>query len=351
MIRRMTIPSAAAADPFVSVVIPCRNESPFIRPVIDSLLLSLHPHDRLEVIFVDGMSTDGTRAILSEAAREHAFIRVLDNPLFTTPAAMNLGIKAARAEIIVRLDAHAEYPRDYIPRCVRLLRSSPNIGSAGGRIVPLPNGGGPWARAVAFVTSHRFGVGGAAFRTGSRSGYVDTVPYGTFWRAVLDEVGLYDERLTRNQDNELNARLKKAGYAIIFDPDIRIHYRNQANLKGLARQAFFTGMWNVYTLSLHPYAWSWRHFVPMCFVSYLTVLAAAASLRMRETAFLAFPAGLYSVLVAGCSLGCGESAGSRMRVAMTFVSYHLSYGIGSLLGVANVLSGRWRAHLGKPLVN
>jgi glycosyltransferase involved in cell wall biosynthesis len=340
---------AATTDPFVAVVIPCRNEAPFIRPVIASLLLSSHPRDRLEVVFVDGMSTDGTRAILEDAAREHAFIRVLDNPLMITPVAMNLGIKSARGEIIVRLDAHAEYPRDYIPRCVRLLQSGSRVGSAGGRIVPLPNGESPWARAVAFVTAHRFGVGGAAFRTGARPGLVDTVPYGTFRRTVLHEVGLYDERLTRNQDNELNARLQRAGYTIAFDPSIQIRYRNQASLKGLLRQAFFTSMWNVYTLCLHPYTWKWRRFVPTVFVAYLAVLAAAAALRMRGAAYLALPLGLYAVLVAACSLGGGETEGGRLRVAATFVSYHLSYGVGSLVGIGKILTGRWRADLGRPL--
>lgn len=348
--RRMANTGAqTATEPFVSVVIPCRNESAFIRPVIASLLASRHPHDRLEAIFVDGMSIDGTRAILADAAREHAFIRVLDNPSFTAPYAMNLGIRAARAEIIVRLDAHAEYPCDYIPRCVLLLQSAPKIGSAGGRILPRHDGGGAWARAVAFVTTHRFGVGGSAFRTGSRPGLVDTVPFGTFWRAVLNEVGLYDERLTRNQDHELNARLRRAGYSIVFDPSIHIHYRNQASLKGLVRQAFFTSMWNVYTLRLHPYTWKCRRFIPMCFVTYLALLAAAASAHARWTAFAALPLGLYAVLVAVFALGSGGPAGGRLRVATTFVLYHLSYGAGSLFGLANLLTGRWRDYLGRPL--
>ena len=346
-----TIEMATAIEPFVAVVIPCRNEAPFIRAVVDSLLSSSYPRERLEIIFVDGMSTDGTREVLEEAVREHAFIRVLDNRLLTVPAAMNLGIREARGEIIVRMDAHAEYPEDYIPRCVRLLlRSGPNIGSVGGRIVALPNGDSPWARAVAFVTSHRFGVGGAAFRTSSLPGLVDTVPFGTFSRAVLDKVGLYDVRLTRNQDNELSARIQKAGYAIAYDPDIRIRYRNQACLKGLVRQAFFTGMWNVYTLSLHPYTWKWRRFVPMGFVAYLALLAAVASSGVPGAAAAALPLGLYAALVAVFSLGSGAAAGNRLPVAATFVSYHLSYGVGSFFGVANVLTGRWRADLGRPLL-
>lgn len=349
MIPIMATPGARPIDPFVAVVIPCRNEERYIRGVIDSLLASTHPRERLEVVFVDGMSTDGTKAMLEAAAREHPFIRVLDNPRMIAPTAMNLGIRATRGEIVIRIDAHAEYPRDYIPRCVRLLQSAPRIGNAGGRAMPQPNGSSPWARAVAFVTAHRFGVGGAAFRTSWRPGLVDTVPCGAFRRRVFDDVGLYDERLTRNQDNELNARIRKAGYAIAFDPSIHIYYRNQGTLRGLVRQAYFTSMWNVYTLRLHPYTWKWRRFVPMAFVAYLAGLASAALLRPREAAYLAPPLALYVALVASCSAASGARGGGRLRVAATFVSYHLSYGVGSLVGVAKVLTGRWRADLGRPL--
>jgi cellulose synthase/poly-beta-1,6-N-acetylglucosamine synthase-like glycosyltransferase len=347
----MTIPNASAtSDLHVAVVIPCRNEARFIAPVIESLLASTHPRERLEVVFVDGMSTDGTRAILEKAAREHRFIRMVDNPRLSTPVAMNLGIRATRAEIIVRLDAHSEYPTDYIPSCVALLlRSGPKAGGAGGRIVPLPNGSGPWARAVAFVTAHRFGVGNARFRTSWKPGLVDTVPGGTFRRKVLDEVGMYDERLTRNQDNELAARLQAAGYSIVFDPSIHVYYRNQATLKGLARQAFLNSLWTIYTLLLNPYTWKWRRFVPVAFVAYLAALAAAACLHAPGLAFAALPLGLYAVLLALFSFEGGREGGGPLRVAATFFSYHLSYGVGSFVGAARVLSGRWRTDLGRPV--
>jgi succinoglycan biosynthesis protein ExoA len=337
-----------APKPRVAVVIPCRNEAPFIRPVIDALLASTYPRERLEILFVDGMSTDGTRAILEAAAREHPFIRVLDNPRVIAPVAMNLGINAARSEIIVRMDAHSEYEKDYIPRCVGLLlRSGPKVGNAGGRGVPLPYGESPWARPISYILGHRFGVGGTACRTSSHAGFVDTVPFGTYSRAVLVEIGLYDERLTRNQDHELNARLRRAGYAIAYDPTIRIHYRPRANLKGLSRQAFFTGMWNVYTLRLHPYTWKWRRFIPGCFVAYLAGLALLTA-SGRGFAAAAIPLGLYALLVAMFSID-GAGSGGAPRVAATFSAYHLSFGAGTIFGVANLLTGRWRKYLGRPL--
>ncbi len=335
--------------PFVSVVIPCRNEAKTAAALIDSLLKLDHPRERLEILFVDGMSTDGTREALAAAAREHAHMRVVDNPGRIVPVAMNIGIRASRGEIIVRLDAHSEYPPDYVSRCVRLLEET-GAGNAGGRCDNVPNGDGPWARAVAYVTGHRFGVGGSAFRTAETPGFVDTVPFGTFKREVFDKAGFFDERLTRNQDNEFNARLIKHGYKIAFDPSIRIRYRNQATLGGLARQGWFTGMWNVYTLRLHPHSWQYRRFIPAGFVADLLVLPAAAFLPPAAAVAAAAPLVLYALLAVYCALGAGREGGGAVRAAAVFVSYHLSYGSGTLAGVFNLLTGRWRSQVGRPLI-
>ena len=343
----MTSSSQAPGLPLVTVIVPCRNEARFIEPLLRCLLASSYPRERLEAIFVDAMSTDGTREALTKAARSHPFIRVLDNPRLVAPSGLNLAIKAARGEVIVRMDAHAEYPEDYIARCVRLLESHPRIGSAGGRSVNLPGADGPWARAAAFVTAHRFGVGNVAYVTSLKRGWVDTVAYGCFRRDVLRRVGLYDERLTRNQDNELHARLKKADYLIAFDPDIVSYHRNRGTLGGLMRQGFATGVWNVYTLCLAPYTWKPRRFVPAAFVAYLGALAAAAALREPWTRAAASPLLAYAALVAACSAGARDSG--RLRAAATFVCYHASYGAGPFVGLWRVLSGRWREELGRPL--
>jgi len=345
-----TSPSEPAARPSVAVVIPTRNEARFVRPVIDALLRSTYPRQSLEVFFVDGMSTDGTRDILAAASREHPFIHVLDNPRVIAPVALNLGIKAAHSDIIVRMDAHSEYEDDYISRCVGLLlRSGPKVANAGGKGVPQATGDGPWAKPISYILGHRFGVGGTACRTSTHAGFVDTVPFGTYFRALLVEIGMYDERLTRNQDHELNARIRRAGYAIAYDPSIRIHYRPRPDLKALTRQAFFTGMWNVYTLRLHPYTWKWRRFIPAIFVAYLAGLVVLAAAGRVPPAALA-PLGLYALLVGGFGLqGASAGAGSAPRVAATFVSYHLSFGSGTLFGVGNLLLGRWKRYLGRPL--
>lgn len=335
--------------PHVTVVVPCLNEEPHIRRMMGSLLESTYPREKLEVIFVDGMSTDATRKALQEFVTAHDFIRVLDNPYVVTPAALNIGIRAAKGEIIVRMDAHAEFPPDYIARCVSLLQSHPNVGSAGGRSVRVPNGDGPWARAVAFVTAHKFGVGKAAYLNDLRPGPVDTVAFGAFRRSVLERVGMYDERLTRNQDNELHARLKRASYTVAFDPGIVSYYRNRPSLGALVRQGFVAGMWNVYTLCLHPYTFAPRRFVPLAFVTYLALAPAVAALGPRWAAAAAAPLAAYLGLLAVCSFGAGGPVAYRLRVAATFGAYHLAYGAGPVAGLFNVISGRWRAQLGKPV--
>ncbi len=335
-------------EPFVSVVVPCRNEASHIHRVLKSVIRTAYPKDRLEVTFVDGLSTDGTRQILERAARLHPFIRVIDNPKLITPCGMNIGIRQSRGEVIVRMDAHSQFPSDYIERCLKALRET-GAACAGGRSVNVPNGEGLWARAVAVVTKHPLGVGDSTYRVGGSRGFVDTVPFGVFPREVLENVGLFDERLTRNQDNELTARLIRHGYKIAFDPTIRVRYWNQGTLEGLMKQGFYTGMWNVYTLYLYPYTWKTSRFVPAGFAAYLAALPAFTAARPGWAWAAALPLALYCLLVAGVSAAAGPAGGGVRRVATTFAAYHLSYGFGTLWGALNLAIGRWRGHLGRPL--
>ena len=331
----------------VSVIIPCRNEAEHIADCLDSVFESDFTRDNMEVIVVDGLSSDSTREIVSEYAKRNLCVKLLSNPLRIVPSAMNIGLKAAKGEYIIRLDAHSQYPDTYIKDCLDLLEST-KAANAGGGFVVVPNGEGAWALPVSVVTAHRFGVGSGAFRVGLEPGFVDTVPFGAFRKEIFEEVGLFDERLTRNQDNEFNDRLRRAGYKIAFDPAIKIFYKNQATLAGLLHQAYYTGMWNIYTLVLHPYTFKWRRFVPAVFVAYLLSLPAIVSFVPWGKYYL-LPALLYLTLNLAISLGAEQPLSVRGRIAVTFFSYHLAYGLGTWLGVINVITGRWRDHLGKPL--
>lgn len=331
----------------LSVVIPCRNEDKYIGACLEAVIDFDFPKKSMEVLVVDGISSDTTREIINKFQMRCPFIKLLNNPGCIVPSAMNIGIEAAVGKFIVRLDAHAVYPRTYIKDCLALLERT-GAANAGGRFVTVPNGDGPWAVPVSEVTAHRFGVGAGAFRVGTKPGFVDTVPFGTFRKEVLKEVGLFDNRLTRNQDNELNARLRKHGYKIAFDPAIQIYYKNQAALSGLVHQGFFTGMWNVYTLTLHPYSFQWRRFIPVMFVSYLLSIPPMWLFTKWGPLYLV-PAAAYALITLVASTTLLKGLSTRVRIAVTFVCYHVAYGSGTLFGLINLITGRWKDYLGQPL--
>ena len=196
--------------PFISVILPVRNEERYIAACVDSIFSQDYPADQMEVIFVDGRSEDRTVELLHAMQKEHPQIVVLDNPNRTVPYAMNIGIAHSSAPVIVRLDAHAEYPADYIRLSVETLLTK-DCDNAGG--VFETHGRGFMGEAIAEMLKTPLGVGNATYRLTTEDGYVDTVPFGCFKRALFDRIGGFDERMTRNQDNELNFRIRK--------PDIR----------------------------------------------------------------------------------------------------------------------------------
>src|SRR5438445_576499 len=210
--------------PFVSIVVPCRNEAQYVRSLLDSILANEYPRDRLEVLIVDGMSDDGTRSVIWSYSRRHPVIQLLDNPNRTTPCALNLGISRARGTIIMRMDAHAEYPPNYIADLVAWLERT-GADNVGGACLTLPADATATARAIAAALAHPFGIGNARFRLGTDEPRdVDTVPFGCFRRDVFERVGLFDEELVRNQDDEFNFRLLRAGGRVLLVPGAVCRY-------------------------------------------------------------------------------------------------------------------------------
>jgi len=259
--------------PFVSVILPCRNEAAFIERCVDSILATDYPGP-LEVVAADGMSTDGTRRLLDLRAARDPRLRVIDNPERITPVALNRAIAAARGEIIVRFDAHAAMPRDYLPRLVDLLISS-GAGNAGGIIRTLPQASGLFSGPIVLALSSRFGVGDSQFRThsvdpGPRP--ADTVFGGAWKRELFSCLGGFNEKLARGQDMEFNLRLRRAGGTIVLDPAIVCDYYARADLASFLKHNFSNGVWAVL-----PFAFSDivpvrpRHLIPLVFVTALAV--------------------------------------------------------------------------------
>jgi len=329
------MPPAAAAPPptRVSVIIPMRNEAAYVARCLDSVLAQVAGRDDVEILCVDGASTDRTAEIVADYARRDPRVRLLHNPRRIVPVAMNLALAEARGEVIIRLDCHSEYAPDYIAQCLAVLHRT-GADNVGGYITTRPGRDTPVGRAIAAATSSRFGVGGSAFRVGGGEREVDTVPFGCFRRDVFRRFGMYDERLVRNQDIELNHRIRKGGGRIVISPDIRLIYYNRSTYRGLAAQAFANGLWNPYTLYLVGEGLGMRHFVPLGFV--LAVLALALAGFLWRPAWLGLGAllAVYLVGAVGAAVSAARASGASVLLILpAFVVLHFSYGFGSLIGV------------------
>ena len=340
---------AANALPFVSVVLPVRNEGRHIDTCIERLLEQDYPRERMEIVVVDGDSEDDTRERLAELQARHpdARLRVLDNPERIVPPALNIAIRAAQGDVIVRMDGHSVPERDYVRLCVRALTQS-GAANVGGVVEPV--GTTPFGRAVALATQHRLGVGDAKYRTGGAPGFVDTVQFGAFRRDVFNKIGLFDESMVRNQDYELNVRIRNAGEQIYMDPAIRFTYTPRDTPGALWRQYFQYGWWRVETVRRHPRSLRWRQLVPPAFVSMLLVLGLIAPWSaLAAVAFTAL-ALTYCGAVVGVSvrLAATDDPVGPWKVALAFATLHFAWSIGFLLNVFT--SGRFPYRAGPPSV-
>jgi glycosyltransferase involved in cell wall biosynthesis len=319
----------------VSAIILMRNEERFAAACLESLLSQVEGND-CEILCVDGMSTDRTAEIVRGYAAKHDCLRLIENPRKIAPAGMNVGIQHARGKYILILGCHAEYAPDYIAQCLEVLNRT-GADEVGGYMTTQPGRDTPTGRAIAAATSCRFGVGNSMFRLSGPEQEVDTVPFGMYRREVFDRVGLYDERLVRNQDIEINSRLKRAGGRIVISPRIKLSYFNRATYAGLWRQAYNNGLWNPYTIWLVGGGLSLRHFVPMLFVLSLAILAVGGVFLTPLWFLLAAEMALYAVVAEYFAITLAPAAkASPPRILWAFVTLHLGYGIGSLWGLLTI---------------
>lgn len=333
----------ASARPTISIVLPCRNEERYIAACLDSILATTYPLDRIELLVVDGLSEDRTRAIVETFASRHGAIRLLENRHRITPAALNTGIRAATGEIIMRMDAHVVYPVNYIPRLVEALLSS-DADNVGGLIVTLPADPSTMARAIAVGLSHPFGVGNAYFRIGvGAPRWVDSVPFGCFRREVFDRIGLFDEDLVRNQDDEFNLRLIKFGGRILLLPDVVSYYFARRSLMDLTRMYYQYGYYKPLVVRKVDGVMTLRQLVPGIFVLTLAASAALSPVLPLLPVTLGV-AGAYLAALLGCVVGATRRHGWRCALALAavFPAVHFSYGFGSLRGAVDHLLQRRR---------
>ncbi|HXU68703.1 MAG TPA: glycosyltransferase family 2 protein [Polyangia bacterium] len=340
------------SSPRVSVVMPCYNERRFVERALNSLFAGSFPAGDMEIIAVDGDSGDGTRQILERLAWQDRRLRIVANPARTTPHALNRGIAAARGEIIVRADAHTVYPHDYVEVLVRALERD-GADLVGCPADATPGADGAWARVLALGTSGPFATA-SPFRERTESADVDTVPFGCWRKELFKRVGLFDERLLRNQDNEHASRIRRAGGRIRLTAETRVSYLVRPTLRELFGHAATSGMWNAFTHRLYPYTFHWRHFLPGIFfcgvlAAFAALVAGMARAHLGLVAFAVCALGPYVAADLAVSTRKARAAGASWLaplVAAVTAGYHFSYGYGVTKGWILVATGAWRRRLG-----
>jgi glycosyltransferase involved in cell wall biosynthesis len=328
--------------PFVSVVIGCRNEEAFIRGCLDSIRDNGYPLDRLEVLVMDGKSTDRSLEILKDYSARHPFVRVFSNPERITPVAFNIGVRESRGDFVMIMSAHATYGKGAIQRCVEMALST-GADNVGGVWKIQARQEGVMARAIACVLSHPFGVGGARYRTGTVGAprWADTAAYGCYRKDVFTRIGLFNEKLIHGQDMEFNLRLNKAGGRTLLVPDVVIHYYTRSDFQSFMKHNFRNGLWVVLPFAMSSIVpVSVRHLVPLGFVSALCVLGGASIFLGSARWLLAGLVGVYGVadFLATSFISWREKKTVLFfPVFFLFPALHVTYGVGSLVGVWRLL--------------
>ena len=319
----------------VAVVIPTYNEELYIEKCMASVYNQSFPFEEMDVMIVDGRSTDATREIVQKMSEQWPNVRLLDNPGKIQSIAFNIGVASSTASYIVRLDAHAEYNEKYIELCINNLSANAKIGDAGGvwNICPRREGIIPEANAI--LNRSKFGIGGAAFRVGAEAGYVDTVPFGAFPRHVVEEVGGMREDMPRAEDNEYVSRIKKAGYKIYLDPEIVCTYYSRDTFYGSVKQMYANGLSIGQLFYVDRSAIGLRHFVPFAFLMSLILAVVGAIFWKPFMWLLIIVLGMYFLcaLAATVVLCCKNGWKYFFILLVLFFSVHCAYGWGTLVGL------------------
>jgi len=331
--------------PFVSVVIPCLNEENFIGKCLDSIIENDYPKDRLEILVIDGKSEDGTRTILERYASYNLYIKVFENLKKTTPVALNLGIQNAKGEVIIRMDAHSTYSKDYITKSIKYLYEY-NADNVGGIWVIFPRDNSFIGKAIVNALSNSFGVGNAHYRTGQtkQPKWENTVPYGCYKKDILEKIGLFDEKLSRNEDLDFNSRLRKAGGRILLVPEIIVHYYARSTIKSFIKHNFMNGIKITNPFIKDRFIFSWRHLMPLIFILSLLVTIGSWSLikSFSSLSFFSFVLiiGSYSI----CNLFFSLKITFKEKkityffiMPLIFFTLHVGYGLGSIYGLLKLI--------------
>ena len=335
----------------ISVICPIYNEEKYIATCITSILQQDFPKENLEILFVDGMSTDKTRQIISDFARKYDNIRLLDNPQKTVPYALNIGIQASKGDIILRMDAHAIYPRNYFSVLVKYVVEL-DADNVGGVCRTLPANNSSVATAIANAVSCVFGVGNSHFRIGANKiQQVDTVPFGCWKKEIFEKIGYFDAELTRNQDDEFNGRIIKNGGKIYLIPHIIIDYYARDTFKKTMKMFYQYGLFKPLVNKKLGAPATYRQFFPPLFL--LGLLGGLASFFISSILFQIFLGILTIYFLTGCYFSIKptckrKNAHLLYLMPCLFFLIHLSYGWGYIRGMFKVMfGGKWNVEINR----
>ena len=327
----------------LSVICPIYNEEKYIEQFIDSILQQDYPKDDMEILLVDGMSKDKTRDIIAGYSLKYPFLRLIDNPQQTVPYAMNNGIMSSNGSIIIRLDAHAEYPSNYFSVLVKQLNELNGAENVGGVCITLPCNKTAVAISIAECLSNKFGMGNSYFRVGAKGVMsVDTVPFGCFHKHLFDKIGLYDTDMVRNQDDELNGRIIKNGGKIYLLPDVEIKYYARDKISKVRKMFYQYGLYKPLGNKKLGAPATVRQFFPLLFVLGLII---GLFLSIAFPKLMPFYLGVFFLYLL---IGLFQGVKSAMKtkcwpcifiMPYIFMNIHISYGLGYMHGLWKIMTG------------
>lgn len=327
----MTSTDLRSTSDQVTVVVPARNEENHIENCLDSVLTG--DHQNLQVLVIDGASTDSTADIVRAVASRDPRVQLIDNPDRLIPVGLNRALAAATGRWMVRVDAHSTIPADYVRRAVNHLGTG-KWGAVGGRKDGV--GQTPAGHAIAVAMASRFGVGGSTYHHGSELQEVEHVPFGAYPVDLARQLGGWDEELAVNQDFEFDHRVRRSGHPILFDPAMKIRWHCRQTIGELYRQYHRYGRGKVIVMALHPRSIKPRHLAAPALVAWFC-LALAMGVRRPRHALAATAPYIGALAVATARSSSLTPAGSRRWLAPAFAAMHIGWGVGFWRGVADVM--------------
>ena len=319
----------------VSVCVVAYNEEKALPQLLECIKKQTFPHERMEVVLIDGISADKTKSIMLDFAKEdYGFysVQVLDNPKRKQSCGWNVAISNYKSDVIIRVDAHATIPEDFVEKNMKIQESGEYV--CGGVRPNMVDESTPWKELLLIAEQSMFGSGIAMYRHSHEKTYVDSLFHGCYRREVFEKAGNFDEQLGRTEDNEVHYRIRKAGYKILYSPDIISYQHTRSTLKGMLKQKYGNGLWISLTLKVCPGCIEFYHIVPLAFVLGIivtTILAFCGYPLLCKLMWLIY--GILAVVMSLLSVAGQKKHVNQILLPFLFLLLHVSYGFGSLVGI------------------